>query len=68
MKRLLILLLLPLIASCGNMDYDISGGVDGEVTLFGDQVSIPLGDIGPVTLKSLIGGEGVLDAVKAYVR
>ena len=68
MKRLIILLLLPLIASCGNMDYDISGGVDREVTLFGDQVSIPLGDIGPVTLKSLIGGEGVLDAVKAYVR
>lgn len=70
MKRLFVLLLLalPLIWSCENMDYDISEGVDSEITLFGDQVSVPIGDIGPLTPKSLIGGEGTLDAIKDYVR
>ena len=70
MKRLLILLLLPmpLVWSCENMDYDISEGVDSEITLFGDRVSVPIGDIGPLTPKSLIGGEGTLDAIKDYVR
>ena len=70
MKRLFVLLLLPLslIWSCENMDYDISEGVDNEITLFGDQVSVPIGDIGPLTPKSLIGGEGTLDAIKDYVR
>ncbi len=26
------------------MDYDTSGGIDQEITLFSDKVSMPLGD------------------------
>ena len=72
MKRLFVLfiLLLPLVWACENMDYDISEGVDNEITLFGDQVSVPIGDIGPLTPKSMLGesGEGTMDAIKDYVK
>lgn len=36
------------------MDYDISRGIDKEVTLFSDQVSVPVGDIGPISPKQLL--------------
>lgn len=39
------------------MDYDVSKGIDKEVTLFSDQVSLPVGDIGPMTLGSLMEGD-----------
>ena len=70
MRRLFLLFLLsvPLMWSCENMDYDISEGVDKEITLFGDEVSFPIGDIGPLTPKALLGGEGTLDAIKDYVK
>lgn len=66
----LFLLSLPLMWSCENMDYDISEGVDNEITLFGDQVSVPIGDVGPLTPKSMLGesGEGTMDAIKDYVK
>lgn len=38
MKRLFILIALPLLWSCANMDYDISNGIDNEYTLFSDEV------------------------------
>lgn len=42
MKRLFILIALPLLWSCANMDYDISNGIDNEYTLFSDEVSVPV--------------------------
>lgn len=70
MKKLFVLFILslPLMWSCENMDYDISEGVDNEITLFGDQVSVPIGDVGPLTPKSMLGGEGTMDAIKDYVK
>ena len=72
MKRLFVLFILslPLVWACENMDYDISEGVDNEITLFGDQVSVPIGDVGPLTPKSMLGdsGEGTMDAIKDYVK
>ena len=46
---------LPLMWSCANMDYDISKGIDNEYTLFTDEVSMPIADIGPISPKQLLG-------------
>ncbi|MBR4827102.1 MAG: hypothetical protein IKZ91_04380 [Bacteroidales bacterium] len=37
------------------MDYDISAGIDRECTLFTDEVSFPIADIGPLSPKQLLG-------------
>ena len=55
MRKFLALLALPLLWSCTNMDYDTSRGVDKEMTLFTDAVSIPIADIGPLSPKQLLG-------------
>ena len=49
------ILALPLLWSCANMDYDISKGIDNEYTLFTDEVSMPIADIGPISPKQLLG-------------
>lgn len=42
--------------ACSPQDaYDISRGIDGEMTLFTDEVSLPLADIGPLSPKQLLG-------------
>ena len=58
MKRYLILSLIafPLLWSCSNMDYDISEGFSKEVTLFEEEISVPIGNIGPFTISSTLGG------------
>ena len=50
-----ILLFLPLLWSCANMDYDTSRGIDKEMTLFTDEISIPIAGIGPLSPKQLLG-------------
>ena len=55
MKQLLILTSVLLLWSCANMDYDISRGIDTECTLFMDEVSLPIADIGPLSPKQLLG-------------
>ena len=53
--RIFLLSALPLVWSCANMDYDISKGIDNEYTLFTEQVSIPIADVGPISPKQLLG-------------
>lgn len=68
MKRLSFFFILTLLFSCSNMDYDTSKGIDKEITLFSDKVSVPLGDnIGPFTPKSLFEATGIGDMLKDYV-
>ncbi|MBR5906156.1 MAG: hypothetical protein IKZ51_06855 [Bacteroidales bacterium] len=55
MKKYSIILALLLLWSCTNMDYDISRGIDKECTLFTDEVSLPIADIGPLSPKQLLG-------------
>ena len=51
------------------MDYDTSGDIDQEITLFSDKVSMPLGDnIGPLTPKTLFDATGIGDMLKDYVK
>ncbi|MCR5325833.1 MAG: hypothetical protein K6E37_03675 [Bacteroidales bacterium] len=51
MKRLLIpvLALIALSASCARQEYDISEGVNKEVTLFENVISAPIGGKVPYT-------------------
>lgn len=55
MKQSLFLVALLSLWSCANMDYDISRGIDGEATLFTDEVSLPIADIGPLSPRQLLG-------------
>lgn len=50
-----LLLALSLLSACGHGEYDISRGVDTQVTLFTDEISLPIADIGPITPKQLLG-------------
>lgn len=49
---LLPALLLP--DSCRRMDYDTSKGIDKEITLFEEEVTIPLGSTGEITLEKIV--------------
>ena len=50
----LSLLLLLAFSACRHSEYDLSRGVDKEVTLFTDEVSLPIADIGPLSPKQLL--------------
>lgn len=68
MKRFFILIALPLLWSCANMDYDISNGIDNEYTLFSDEVSVPVGDIGPISLGILLDKTGMRETISSYAK
>ena len=59
-----------LIAFCGcrHDEYDISDGIDTEITLFADEVSLPVGDIGPLTPRVLLDNAGVGGMLKSFVQ
>ena len=54
------------------MDYDISDGINREVTLFQDAITVPLGSIGPFTIGSSLNGnskiEGVMGLITNYLK
>ena len=37
-----------------HMEYDISEGYNKEITLFEDEISVPLGNVGPITIHTII--------------
>ncbi|MBQ9583726.1 MAG: hypothetical protein IJR25_05325 [Bacteroidales bacterium] len=61
-----------LCAACSNMEYDISEGINKELTLFEDEISVPLGSIGPLTIGSTLNGvsklEGLGGMVAEYIK
>lgn len=67
-KQLPALFALVLLWSCSNMDYDISKGIDNEYTLFSDEISVPVGDVGPVSLGILLDGTGFRETINDYVK
>lgn len=67
LKSSLALLLVLALPACRHSEYDVSRGIDKEITLFSDQVSLPLGDIGPLTPKSLLGN-GLPDMIKSFIQ
>lgn len=70
--RVLLLLAIPLLGSCADMDYDISEGFNKEITLFEDEVSVPIGNIGPLTIGSTLSGlskiEGLGGLLADYIK
>lgn len=67
-KSLPVLFALALLWSCSNKDYDISKGIDNEYTLFSDEISAPVGDVGPLSLGILLDGTGFRETIDSYVR
>lgn len=53
--QLSVFCIFALITACKHDEYDITRGIDTQVTLFGDEVSLPIADIGPITPKQLLG-------------
>lgn len=53
-----------LLGGCkGNMDYDISENVNKDITVFGNEISVPVGSLGPFTIESTIGGLGSIPGI-----
>lgn len=65
MKRvqLCLILLLPLVLACSRQEYDIWEGVNTEMTLFEEEISAPLGSIGPITLGLFVDKLGKMEGV-----
>lgn len=71
-RHLSLLLLAVLLAACSDKAYDISDGINKEITLFGDEISVPIGSIGPLTVGSTLDGvsqiEGIGGLVAQYIK
>ena len=51
------------------MNYDTTDGrLDKEITVFNDQVSVPVGDIGPLSLGILIDKAGFRETIESLVK
>jgi len=58
-----------LLTACADMNYDTTDGrLDKEITLFNDQVSVPVGDIGPLSLGILIDKAGYRESIQSFVK
>ena len=72
MKRILILGIVALIATgvltaCSDMRYDISDGFDKDITLFAEEISVPIGSIGPITVESLLLQSTIGKTLAAFI-
>lgn len=54
--------------ACSHEEYDISRGIDKEITLFTDEVSLPVGDFGPLTPRALLSKSGMGDTLNSFVK
>ena len=54
-------------AACSHKEYDLSEGLNKEITLFGDEISLPIGSIGPVTLQYAMGSLGNIEDLGSMV-
>ena len=48
--------LLALTLSCSRKEYDISEGFNKEISVFQEEITVPVGSIGPVTIGSTLDG------------
>lgn len=48
------LLVAAVLYGCASKEYDLTEGVDKEMTLFEDEIAVPIASIGPITLKTLL--------------
>jgi hypothetical protein len=64
-KSILILSILALLLVCGctHKEYDAPEGVNREMTLFGEEISIPVGSVGPITVEDLISSNPTISSL-----
>ena len=73
MKRtsvLLLSVLALLVAGCSHKEYDISDGINKEITLFENGITVPVGTIGPVRMGDLLsklGNSELLSLLSDYL-
>lgn len=53
-KTIPFFLFLLLVTACDNKLYDIEDGLNGEMTLFEEEISVPVGNAGPFTMDLLM--------------
>lgn len=59
----LLLLSLPLFLACSRSEYDVTENLNMEMTLFQEEISVPLGSLGPLTLGDVLDKLGDMDGV-----
>lgn len=57
------LAMLLLLGSCTRSEYDPTGGVNKEMTLFGDEIYVPIGQVGPITVKTLLNSNSTIQTL-----
>ena len=71
MKKVLLASLLICIflsiAGCSRKEYDISENFNTEITLFQDEISVPIGSIGPITIGSTLNGLSAVPGIGGMV-
>lgn len=60
-----LLVLIPL-CGCSRMEYETAGKLNKEITLFQDGISLPLGNVGPVTVESILNGSPLRDVLTQF--
>ena len=67
-----MLLILPLAVSCSNPAYDISEGLNKDITLFEKEISVPLGSLAPISIGATLNGvsrlEGLGGLISEYIK
>ena len=62
-----LLVLIPL-CGCSHMEYDTFRRLDKEVTLFEEGITVPVGNVGPVTVASLLHGSDIGKTISQFVK
>ena len=47
-------LTMVLLCACTRSEYDAPDGINKEMTLFGEEIYLPIGQVGPITVKDLL--------------
>lgn len=56
-----------LFQGCSDMRYDTSEGFDKDITLFAEEISVPVGSIGPITVESLLMQSSIGKMLSAFM-
>lgn len=57
-----LLILLPLVG-CSRADYETYGRLNKEMTLFSEEISLPLGNVGPIQVKDLLNASPTISGL-----
>lgn len=56
------------ILGCSRSRYDISDGFNKDITLFSEEISVPVGSIGPVSVLSLLMNSSIGKMLSSFVK